>query len=161
MMFRNLMSMDVEACIRAYRLDAVVLLSGCDEGCDFDFLRDRAPVRHEGYGRPLACLRAGYGDCSRSAGGAGRRDAGAASLAGGRRGRAGNDARAEAGIACTIVTALGSRPAPWTGTEPSLVGRAISTRPVSTASATTTTSDVRSAPRATGGRRTPRCCRTA
>ncbi len=31
MMFRNLMSMDVEECIRAYPLDAVVLLSGCDK----------------------------------------------------------------------------------------------------------------------------------
>jgi dihydroxyacid dehydratase/phosphogluconate dehydratase len=30
-MFRNLMSMDVEECIRAYPLDAVVLLSGCDK----------------------------------------------------------------------------------------------------------------------------------
>src|SRR5256886_9622530 len=29
MMFRNLMAMDVEECIRAYPLDAVVLLSGC------------------------------------------------------------------------------------------------------------------------------------
>ena len=52
MMFRNLMSMDVEECIRAYPLDAVVLLSGTDEGCDFDFLRGRAPVRHEGYAGP-------------------------------------------------------------------------------------------------------------
>src|SRR4029453_18749146 len=31
MMFRNLMAMDVEECIRAYPLDAVVLLSGCDK----------------------------------------------------------------------------------------------------------------------------------
>ena len=31
MMFRNLMSMDVEECIRAYPLDALVLLSGCDK----------------------------------------------------------------------------------------------------------------------------------
>jgi dihydroxy-acid dehydratase len=31
MLFRNLMSMDVEECIRAYPLDAVVLLSGCDK----------------------------------------------------------------------------------------------------------------------------------
>jgi dihydroxy-acid dehydratase len=31
MMFRNLMSMDVEECIRGYPLDAVVLLSGCDK----------------------------------------------------------------------------------------------------------------------------------
>ena len=31
MMLRNLMSMDVEECIRAYPLDAVVLLSGCDK----------------------------------------------------------------------------------------------------------------------------------
>jgi dihydroxy-acid dehydratase len=31
MMFRNLMSMDVEECLRAYPLDAVVLLSGCDK----------------------------------------------------------------------------------------------------------------------------------
>src|ERR671934_2482400 len=31
MMFRNLMSMDVEECIRANPLDAVVLLSGCDK----------------------------------------------------------------------------------------------------------------------------------
>src|SRR5262249_47959682 len=29
MLFRNLMAMDVEECIRAYPLDAVVLLSGC------------------------------------------------------------------------------------------------------------------------------------
>ena len=31
MMFRNLMAMDVEECIRAYPLDAVVLLAGCDK----------------------------------------------------------------------------------------------------------------------------------
>src|ERR1043166_5027279 len=31
MMFRNLRAMDVEECIRAYPLDAVVLLSGCDK----------------------------------------------------------------------------------------------------------------------------------
>jgi dihydroxy-acid dehydratase len=31
MLFRNLMSMDVEECIRAYPLDAVVLLGGCDK----------------------------------------------------------------------------------------------------------------------------------
>src|SRR6058998_1821863 len=31
MMFRNLMSMDVEECIRANPLDGVVLLSGCDK----------------------------------------------------------------------------------------------------------------------------------
>jgi dihydroxyacid dehydratase/phosphogluconate dehydratase len=31
MLFRNLMSMDVEECIRAYPLDAVVLLAGCDK----------------------------------------------------------------------------------------------------------------------------------
>src|SRR5207245_1551905 len=31
MMFRNLMAMDVEECLRAYPLDAVVLLSGCDK----------------------------------------------------------------------------------------------------------------------------------
>lgn len=31
MLFRNLMGMDVEECIRAYPLDAVVLLSGCDK----------------------------------------------------------------------------------------------------------------------------------
>src|SRR3989442_5111672 len=30
-LFRNLMAMDVEECIRAYPLDAVVLLSGCDK----------------------------------------------------------------------------------------------------------------------------------
>ncbi len=30
-MFRNLMAIDVEECIRAYPLDAVVLLSGCDK----------------------------------------------------------------------------------------------------------------------------------
>src|SRR5438034_992857 len=31
MLFRNLMSMDVEECIRAYPFDAVVLLGGCDK----------------------------------------------------------------------------------------------------------------------------------
>src|SRR5688572_6131567 len=31
MLFRNLMAMDVEECIRAYPMDAVVLLSGCDK----------------------------------------------------------------------------------------------------------------------------------
>ncbi len=31
MLFRNLMSMDVEECLRAHPLDAVVLLSGCDK----------------------------------------------------------------------------------------------------------------------------------
>jgi len=31
MLFRNLMSMDVEECIRAFPLDAVVLLGGCDK----------------------------------------------------------------------------------------------------------------------------------
>ena len=31
MLFRNLMAMDVEECIRAYPLDAVVLLGGCDK----------------------------------------------------------------------------------------------------------------------------------
>jgi L-arabonate dehydrase len=31
MLFRNLMAMDVEECIRAYPLDTVVLLSGCDK----------------------------------------------------------------------------------------------------------------------------------
>lgn len=31
MLFRNLMAMDVEECIRAYPLDAVVLLCGCDK----------------------------------------------------------------------------------------------------------------------------------
>jgi dihydroxy-acid dehydratase len=31
MLFRNLMSMDVEECIRSYPLDAVVLLGGCDK----------------------------------------------------------------------------------------------------------------------------------
>src|SRR5256886_3098046 len=31
MLFRNLMAMDVEECIRAYPLDAIVLLSGCDK----------------------------------------------------------------------------------------------------------------------------------
>src|SRR6059036_2822422 len=31
MLFRNLMSMDVEECLRAYPLDAAVLLSGCDK----------------------------------------------------------------------------------------------------------------------------------
>src|SRR5438093_1514456 len=31
MLFRNLMAMDVEECIRAYPLDAVVLLAGCDK----------------------------------------------------------------------------------------------------------------------------------
>src|SRR5947209_2917546 len=31
MLFRNLMAMDVEECIRAYPLDAVVLLTGCDK----------------------------------------------------------------------------------------------------------------------------------
>ena len=31
MLFRNLMAMDVEECIRAYPLDSVVLLAGCDK----------------------------------------------------------------------------------------------------------------------------------
>src|SRR5947208_7677939 len=31
MLYRNLMAMDVEECIRAYPLDVVVLLSGCDK----------------------------------------------------------------------------------------------------------------------------------
>src|SRR5262249_31057672 len=31
MLFRNLMAMDVEECLRAYPLDAAVLLSGCDK----------------------------------------------------------------------------------------------------------------------------------
>src|SRR5213594_173770 len=31
MLFRNLMAMDVEECLRAYPLDSVVLLSGCDK----------------------------------------------------------------------------------------------------------------------------------
>src|SRR5213082_422730 len=31
MLFRNLMSMDVEECIRAYPFDAVVLIGGCDK----------------------------------------------------------------------------------------------------------------------------------
>ena len=31
MLFRNLMAMDVEECIRAYPMDSVVLLSGCDK----------------------------------------------------------------------------------------------------------------------------------
>jgi dihydroxy-acid dehydratase len=31
MLFRNLMAMDVEECVRAYPLDGVVLLSGCDK----------------------------------------------------------------------------------------------------------------------------------
>ncbi len=31
MLFRNLMAMDVEECIRAYPLDGVALLSGCDK----------------------------------------------------------------------------------------------------------------------------------
>src|SRR5207248_10639343 len=31
MLYRNLMAMDVEECIRAYPLDSVVLLSGCDK----------------------------------------------------------------------------------------------------------------------------------
>src|SRR5438105_2792239 len=31
MLFRNLMAMDVEECVRAYPLDSVVLLSGCDK----------------------------------------------------------------------------------------------------------------------------------
>ena len=31
MLFRNLMAMDVEECVRAYPLDAVVLLAGCDK----------------------------------------------------------------------------------------------------------------------------------
>ena len=31
MLYRNLMAIDVEECIRAYPLDAVVLLSGCDK----------------------------------------------------------------------------------------------------------------------------------
>ncbi len=31
MLFRNLMSIDVEECIRAYPLDAVVLIGGCDK----------------------------------------------------------------------------------------------------------------------------------
>lgn len=31
MLFRNLMAMDVEECIRAYPLDGIVLLSGCDK----------------------------------------------------------------------------------------------------------------------------------
>ena len=31
MLFRNLMAMDVEECIRANPLDGVVLLSGCDK----------------------------------------------------------------------------------------------------------------------------------
>ena len=31
MLFRNLMAMDVEECIRAYPLDAVVLIAGCDK----------------------------------------------------------------------------------------------------------------------------------
>src|SRR5260370_2831877 len=31
MLFRNLMAMDVEECIRAYPFDGVVLLSGCDK----------------------------------------------------------------------------------------------------------------------------------
>ncbi|HEV8458580.1 MAG TPA: dihydroxy-acid dehydratase, partial [Methylomirabilota bacterium] len=31
MLFRNLMAMDVEECLRAYPLDGVVLLSGCDK----------------------------------------------------------------------------------------------------------------------------------
>src|ERR1700694_6127842 len=31
MLFRNLMAMDVEECIRAYPLDAVVLVAGCDK----------------------------------------------------------------------------------------------------------------------------------
>src|SRR2546425_13082806 len=31
MLYRNLMAMDVEECIRAYPMDAVVLLSGCDK----------------------------------------------------------------------------------------------------------------------------------
>ena len=31
MLFRNLMSMDVEECIRAFPLDAVVLICGCDK----------------------------------------------------------------------------------------------------------------------------------
>lgn len=31
MLFRNLMSMDVEECIRANPIDGVVLLAGCDK----------------------------------------------------------------------------------------------------------------------------------
>src|SRR6266516_4220928 len=31
MLYRNLMAMDVEECIRAYPLDAVVLIGGCDK----------------------------------------------------------------------------------------------------------------------------------
>ena len=31
MLFRNLMAMDVEESIRAYPLDAIVLLGGCDK----------------------------------------------------------------------------------------------------------------------------------
>ena len=31
MLYRNLMAMDVEECIRSYPLDAVVLLGGCDK----------------------------------------------------------------------------------------------------------------------------------
>src|ERR1700761_2878493 len=31
MLYRNLMAMDVEECVRAYPLDAVVLLGGCDK----------------------------------------------------------------------------------------------------------------------------------
>ena len=48
MLFRNLMAMDVEECIRAYPLDGVVLLSGCDK---------TTPAHADGRGLAPTCRR--------------------------------------------------------------------------------------------------------
>ena len=60
MLYRNLMAMDVEECIRAYPLDAVVLLGGCDKTVPgaADGRRQRGRAGDHGHGRPVAGRRA-------------------------------------------------------------------------------------------------------
>ena len=62
MLYRNLMSMDVEECIRAYPIDAVVLLGGCDKTVPAQLMGPRAPTSQQScYGWPF-----GASDVSRS-----------------------------------------------------------------------------------------------
>ena len=63
MLFRNLMAMDVEECIRAYPLDGVVLLSGCDKTTPAMLMgaASRRRPGDRGHGRAHAARHVGTG----------------------------------------------------------------------------------------------------
>ena len=53
MLYRNLMAMDVEECIRAYPLDVVVLLSGCDKTTPAELMGAASAVSTECAENPM------------------------------------------------------------------------------------------------------------